>query len=196
VNVAGLILAAGRSSRMGSPKALLKLRGETFLDNLIAIFREYCDPVVVVLGHDAEVVRAGIRRAEWARIVVNADYSLGQLSSLQCGLRALPSAVDGGIFTPVDYPNIASETVRRLAVSAGSSPICVPRYRGKRGHPVCFRSELIPEFLALASDSQAREIIHRYAERTCYVDVEDPGILDDIDDVEAYARLLRMVEPR
>jgi len=198
VNLAGLILAAGYSSRMGSPKALLDLRGETFLDRLIAMFHDHCSAVVAVLGHEADAVRSGIRRADWAHLAINPDYPAGQLGSLQCGLRALPSGVDGVIFTPVDYPNVAAATVGILAASFAREDfsVVVPRYRGRHGHPVGFRSGLISEFLALAPESQARDIIHRHAGRTCYVDVEDPGILDDIDDPEAYARLLGPGESR
>jgi len=190
VKLAGLILAAGRSSRMGSPKALLTLDGETFLDRLIEAFH-HCDPIVVVLGHDRDAVLAGIRRPELARFVVNADYDRGQLSSLQCGLRALLPEVDAVVFTPVDHPNIDAATVGLLAAALDSGPalVAVPRYQGRHGHPVAFRSSLIPEFLALGPEGQARDVIHRHRPETRYVDVGHAGILDDIDDPAAYARL-------
>jgi molybdenum cofactor cytidylyltransferase len=190
VKLAGLILAAGRSSRMGSPKALLTLGGETFLDRLIDAFHD-CDPIVVVLGHERDAVLAGIRRAELARFVVNADYDRGQLSSLQCGLQALPPEVDAVVFTPVDHPNIDAATIGLVTAALdGSALVAVPRYQGRHGHPVAFGSALIPEFLALGPEAQARDVIHRHREETRYVDVGHAGILDDIDDPEAYARLL------
>ena len=188
MSYAGIILAAGESSRMGSPKALLEFRGETFLDRLIRCFEEWCSPVVVVLGHEPEVIRAGVRSPGKAEFVLNAQYQLGQLSSLQCALRAVPSDVEGVIFTPVDHPNIESATVNRLIEAGG--PIAIPQYLGRHGHPVLMSRSLIPKFLALAPDDEARTVLRRHAGETRYIDVPDAGILDDIDDPEAYRRLL------
>lgn len=188
MSYAGLILAAGESSRMGSPKALLEFRGETFLDRLIRCFSDYCSPVIVVLGHEPEVIRAGVRAAGSAVFVLNPDYSRGQFSSLQCGLRAVPEDAAGVLFTPVDHPNIEPATVRQL-IAAGAS-IAIPQYLGRHGHPVLFTRAHIPEFLALGPDAQARQVLHSHAGEIRYLDVADPGILDDIDDPDAYHRLL------
>ncbi len=178
---------------MGTPKALLKLRGETFLDRLISVLGECCSPVVVVLGHQPETIRAGLARAAEATFAVNADYRSGQLSSLKCGLAAVPPDAEGVIFTPVDYPAVQPATVRELADAfARTRPLlAIPRYGGRRGHPVCCSRELIPEFLELPPDSQARAVIHRHRDAACYVDVADPGIVEDIDDPAAYQRLLQ-----
>ena len=188
MSYAGIILAAGESSRMGSPKALLEFRGETFLDRLIRCFAMHCSPVIVVLGHQPEVIRAGVRSAGNAVFVLNPDYSRGQFSSIQCGLRAVPEDAEGVIFTPVDHPNIETATVAQLIGSR--APIAIPQYLGRHGHPVLFTRELIPEFLALGPDSQARMVLHRHASEIRYVAVPDAGILDDIDDPDAYHRLL------
>ena len=89
--IAGIILAAGASSRMGSPKALLALDGETFLDRLIAAFEPHCAPVLVVLGFHAGRTRAGICRSGDVTFVTNPDPDRGMLSSLQCGLAEVPA---------------------------------------------------------------------------------------------------------
>lgn len=199
MKIAGLILAAGASTRMGSPKALLEFQGETFLDRLIGLLAPHCAPVIVVLGRQAEAIQAGLRRAGQARFVRNPDYQQGQLSSLQCGLRAVPPEAQGVLFTPVDYPAVGPATVQRLVEQAASLPsrlLVIPRYQGRGGHPVCCARDLIPEFLALPAASQAREVIHRHLEHTCYVEVEDPGILKDVDDPEAYRRLIQAEEPQ
>jgi molybdenum cofactor cytidylyltransferase len=188
VSYAGIILAAGESSRMGSPKALLEFRGETFLDRLIRCFLAHCSPVIVVLGHEPEVIRAGVRSVRDAVFVLNPDYQRGQFSSMQCGLRASPAEADGVVFTPVDHPNIDPATVARLVASG--APLAIPLYLGRHGHPVLVSRSLIPEFLALPPDSQARTVIHRHASEIQYIDVADAGILDDIDDPDAYRRLL------
>ena len=114
---------------MGSPKALLPLNGTTFADGLIDAFAP-CDDVIVVLGHDAQRIRAGISRP--ARFVVNPNPELGQLSSLQCGLRAVTGA-DAVFFTPVDYPAISRRTVELLLARSGT--FAMPRFEGRRGHP-------------------------------------------------------------
>jgi molybdenum cofactor cytidylyltransferase len=196
VSLAGLILAGGASTRMGSPKALLACQGETFLDRLIGILAICCRPVIVVLGHRAEAVRAGLSRAGQATFVVNENYREGQLSSLQCGLLAAPWACDGVLFTPVDHPAVAPATVAALAEAFAhrAGKLVIPRFRGRHGHPVCCARELIPEFFVLEKGSQAREVIHRHTSLTCYVDVDDPGILADVDDPEAYRSLIQIPE--
>jgi molybdenum cofactor cytidylyltransferase len=188
VSYAGIILAAGESSRMGSPKALLEFRGETFLDWLIRCFETQCSPVIVVLGHTPEVIRAGVRGAAKAEFVLNPRYQLGQFSSLQCGLRAVPPDAEGAVFTPVDHPNIEAATIARLIESA--APIAIPQYIGRHGHPVLLHRTLFAEFLALPAEEQARTVVHRHTNEIRYIDVPDAGILDDIDDPEAYRRLL------
>jgi molybdenum cofactor cytidylyltransferase len=185
---------------MGAPKALLELAGETFLDRLIALFHTHCNPVVVVTGHDASNVEAGVRRAPQVLFVRNPAYRLGQLSSLQCGLRALPGDCEGVLFTPVDYPAVQPATVARLVERferrAPDELVVVPRCGGRRGHPVACARALFQEILALPAGAQARDVIRRHREATAYVDVEDPGILEDADDPTAYERLKRWFEAR
>jgi molybdenum cofactor cytidylyltransferase len=147
---------------------------------------------VVVLGHQAETVRAGLSRAAQAAFVVNENYLDGQLSSLECGLREIPAAASGVLFTPVDHPAVREATIAALAArfARGDCPLVIPRFQGRRGHPVCCARALIPEFLALPKDSQARAVIHRHAAESCYLDVDDPGVLVDVDDPETYHNLL------
>jgi molybdenum cofactor cytidylyltransferase len=164
---------------MGSPKALLRYRGEGFLDRLIRIF-SVCDDTIVVLGHDADRIRSGVTRS--ATFVVNPRPELGQLSSLQCGLRAVAEA-DAIFFIPVDYPAIEQDTVHALLRLAGS--FAMPRYRGRRGHPVLIGREMANELLAC--QSTARDVIR--AHDPIYIDVDDAGILEDVDDPAAYAKL-------
>ena len=194
MNVTGIILCGGASRRMGRPKALLEFRGESFLDRLIGLFQTCCDQVVVVLGYDAESIRAGSFRAVGVECVVNPRHAEGQLSSLQRGLEEA-SGADAVLFTPVDYPAIRLETVQTLCqamrAAAGDHLVFIPRYAGRNGHPAGFLAPLIPEFLALPPGATARDVIHRRRDRTWYVDVEDPGILCDIDDPVCYEALLR-----
>ena len=191
-SAAGLILAAGESRRMGFPKALLKFGKETFLDTLCGLFAQRCSPIVVVLGANADEIRAGSGRP--ATFVVNPDYRSGQTSSMQCGLRAVPPDAGGVLFTLVDHPAVSLETIDVLLgpwpLTPDSWPLLrVPRYQGSRGHPIWLSRELIPEFLALPRNVAAREVVRSHVLQTEFLDVDDPGILADIDDPEAYRRL-------
>ena len=178
---------------MGRPKALLAFREETFLDRLIGMFAAWCDPVIVVLGHQPEVIRAGIRRGKQARFVINSSYPLGQLSSMQCGLQRISDREAGVLFTLVDHPNVAAETIRRLLEERRKQPealVSIPVFNGRKGHPIFFSPNLIPEFLALPPGGEARTVVREHRAETRYVEVEDPGILDDVDDPAAYEALV------
>jgi len=191
----GLILAAGESRRMGSPKALLEFQGETFLDRLIGLFARRCAPVIAVLGAQREIVRAGLRRSGVALVVENPDFHLGQLTSMQCGLRAVPAGADGVLFTLVDHPAVTPATIAALLDSSAPALLRIPRFEGRRGHPIWISKFLIPEFLALPAGSSAREVVTRHAGGIAYIDVDDPGILADVDDPAAYQRLITETRP-
>ena len=193
--IAGIILAAGASSRMGSPKALLEYRGETFIQRLVRVLSPVCDRVIVVLGYHTAEIRPGIPAS--AVVTINPAPERGQLSSLQTGLAALPAEVDGFLFTPVDSPAVEIETVVRLADEFRrrdpAKLLVIPRIQTpsgpKRGHPVFAARDIAEELLALPPTAMASEVIHGHIPQTVYVDVNDPGILTDIDDREAYRRL-------
>jgi len=189
VNAAGLILAAGESSRMGSPKALLDLRGETFLDRLIRVFSDFCRPVVVVVGCDAALIEAGVTRLEPVIFAENKDYRRGQLSSMQRGLRAVPESAEGVLFTLVDHPNVRPSTLEAL-LQPPMPLLAIPRFEGQRGHPILLSRTLVREILALAPDAQAKTVVRSHYQDARWVDLDDPGILDDVDDPAAYRRLL------
>jgi CTP:molybdopterin cytidylyltransferase MocA len=184
---AGLILAAGVSRRMGTPKALLRYRDECFLDTLIGLFEKRCAPVIVVLGAAAQQVRAGAARA--AMLVENERWESGQTSSMQCGLRAVPAEAEGVLFTLVDHPAVRMETIDGL-LRPGTALLRVPAHRGRNGHPIWFSRGLIREFLALPESGAARDVVRAHASVTELVSVDDPGVLADIDDPAAYRALL------
>ena len=181
MSLAGIILAAGASRRMGSPKALLVYQGETFLARMCRIMKSACDPVIVVLapGTDAWAPEGVI-------ITVNPDPDRGMLSSLQCGLRQ----ADGMrvMFTPLDYPSLRESTIRAVAETQGE--IVIPRYGTQRGHPVRISNVIAQELLA-PDVHTAADVIRRDASRICYIDVDDPGILRDIDNPADYQKLLQ-----
>jgi molybdenum cofactor cytidylyltransferase len=183
---------------MGTPKALLRFQGETFLDRLIRLFSAVANPVIVVVGHHAEAIRSGIQRSSDALFVVNPDPERGMLSSLQCGLEAVPPGAEAVMFTPVDHPHLESSTLERLIADflAKKAPVTVPTHDGKHGHPVCIARPVIAELLSLSPNAQASDVIHRYVSQTSYIEVPDSAILADVDDQAAYAQLMSREVPR
>lgn len=178
---------------MGFPKALLTYEGETFLDRIVGIFSGFCSEVIVVLGYEPERIRAGVSRTP--RFVINDRYELGQLTSLQRGIKEVTHPVDNILFTPVDYPAFLPATLAALVEPQGYAFV-VPQYQGRHGHPVLFSGGLSFDFLRLPETAAARDVVHQYRDETFYVDVEDPGIIHDVDDPAAYADLLKLAESR
>jgi molybdenum cofactor cytidylyltransferase len=172
---------------MGRPKALLIYQDETFIGRLQRIFLEYCTPVVVVLGHDAQSIQSSLDAR--VQVAVNPDPERGMLSSLQTGLRMLS---DGAriLFLPLDYPAIRSETVASLCV-APPCLIAMPRFGGTRGHPVLISRAVADELLALPVDAAARDVIRGHDAEIHYVDVADPAILMDVDTPGDYEALVK-----
>jgi len=192
--IAGLILAAGESSRMGTPKATLTYRGRTFLELIVGTLREGgLDRMVVVLGHQAEDIQRQVE-IEPAQVVINPDYRSGQTSSLQVGLRALMADdLEAVLLCLVDHPAVSGETVRRIvaAFRQCGAPVVVPTYHGRRGHPVLIGGQVFDELLALACNAGADSVVRRYRPQTRIVEVEDEGVVIDVDDPESYRRLMR-----
>jgi len=191
--IAGLILAAGESSRMGQDKALLTYGDRTFLEIIVATLHEAgMERVVVVLGHHAEQIQGAVT-LEGAEIVINRDYARGQTSSLQAGLRALESAdLEAVVLCLVDHPLISADTVRALVASfrRSGAPVVIPAFQNQRGHPVLIGRALFSEVSSLDPGEGANTVIRKHREATQFVAVSDPGILLDIDDAETYRRLL------
>jgi len=190
--IAGIVLAAGESSRMGEDKALLMYRGRTFLESIVATLMDAgIRRVVVVLGHHAELIRqrVDLRSAE---VIVNQDYRSGQTSSLQAGLRALAgSEPDVVLLCLVDHPVLSVDTLKKLINSFRFTgrPVVIPQTNGEHGHPVLLGRELFSGILGLGPDEGADTVIHQYRDRTDFVAVTDPGILIDVDDPESYRKL-------
>jgi len=178
---------------MGSPKALLAYRGTTFLEWLAELFAAAeLEPLLVVLGHEHERIERAVKLPPSARVLVNENYRLGQLSSLQVAVRYLGGAEAGGLLVaPVDHPCLSREVLQKLlAAFAASEPdIVIPTFNGRRGHPVIFSARLFPELLEAPLDEGARVVVHRHAVRE--VPVPDEGVLADIDDPALYQRWIK-----
>jgi molybdenum cofactor cytidylyltransferase len=192
VNIAAIILAAGQSQRMGTPKALLQLNGESFLDTLIRKLQSQCHPVIVVLGANAPAIRSATNGS--ANFIVNAEYMQGMLTSLQCGLRALPEPCTHTVFTLVDHPDPAMQTVEAVT-HAAPAPVVIPRFERRKGHPVRLSRLIISELLELRPPAKPTDVLYRHLQSTLFLDLDDPGIVDDVDDPEEYSKLLARYHP-
>jgi molybdenum cofactor cytidylyltransferase len=191
--IAGLILAAGESSRMGTDKAALTYRGRTFLELMVQTLREInLERIVVVLGHHAQEIQQQIK-LEAAQVVVNPDYRSGQTSSLQAGLRSLfADDLEAIILCLVDHPAVCAETVRRIVATFRQcgAPVVIPTYQGRRGHPVLIRRQVFRELLDLPAGMGANSVLRRFLPTTQFVEVDDEGVVIDVDDPESYQRLV------
>ena len=199
---AGVILAAGESSRMGTDKALLPWppsaagqtpSGHTFLSAAIHSFSLSTDFIVVVAGKN-EAALAPIVYANGASIVINPEPRRGQFSSLQVGLRELLNrGRDAAVITLVDRPPARAATVQSLreAFEAAGNEVwaIVPEFSGKHGHPFLIGREMIEAFLHAPPTSTARDIEHQHQDRIRYVAVDDPNVTLNINTPEDYANL-------
>ena len=188
--IVAVVLSAGESSRMGRPKALLPIDGQTFLERIVGALRQGgIEQVVVVLGFNAEELRRRITHLP-VEILVNPDYKLGQLSSLQVALRHLESdkSCAGMMVHLVDHPYINPELVSLMLQRFDESrpSIVVPRHQGKRGHPVIFSRMLFDELLGAPMDQGAKAVVNAHRDDTLEIDTADAGITLDIDTPELY----------
>lgn len=184
--VAGIVLAAGRSERMGRSKPALTVNGVSFLERAVRVLRVGgCDPVVAVVGRDSEIQEAGP-----AGIVVNEDASSEQVDSLRLGLDAVGPAVGAVVVLPVDHPLVRPETVAAMVRAHGRSgaPIVRPVHDGVAGHPVLIGRALFPALLEGSLPQGARTLVEGNPDLRLDLDVDDPGVLADIDTPEDYLR--------
>lgn len=198
--LAAVILAAGESRRMGTPKAILSFPTDeatpgkvTFLGHLLEVSRHpKVGELRVVLGAHAEKVRERIK-LDPATVVINPDWQRGQLTSIQAAIRSLPPSVDGILLLLVDHPLISRDLIGRLidAFCRSKAPIVLPTYEGKRGHPVIFPRRLFPELLTAPEDVGARAVVWAHGQEVVEVPTEEEGVVLNLNDPEAFRQALQ-----
>lgn len=195
--IAGLILAAGRSSRMGGFKPLLDLGGRTVLETLVETYRAAgLRDLLVVLGHRADEVEPllAARSVPW---VVNDRPDRGMFSSIQTGVRCLPADCSAFFLQPADIPLIRPETLKSLWSAWRETPamIVYPCHGGRRGHPPLISTSLIPAIGAFDGTGGMRAFLSPHRDNAVHVDVDDPGIHIDLDTPDAYAAIKKGESP-
>lgn len=190
--VAGLLLAAGSGSRLGQPKALVRLHGRLLVERAAQVLAAAgCDPVVVVLGARAEDARTEADLSG-CTVVVNRDWATGMGSSLRTGIAELAgTTADAALVSLVDTPGVGVEAMQRLVSLAadGAAPVlAVATYAGRRGHPVLLGRDHWTGVVESASgDAGARGYLAARADQVRLVpceDVADPTDIDTADDLQ------------
>jgi molybdenum cofactor cytidylyltransferase len=194
--IKALVLAAGYSSRMKRNKMLLPFAGSTVLENTLKVFyRAQVDGVAVVLGHKGEKIRQALVSYP-LQFIENPDFHQGMSTSVKAGIRALETDPDlaGVMMIPGDMPLVKLETVQGIIkkFQESSCPLIIPVYQGKKGHPVFFARSLFSELKEVAGDIGAREVVRKNLDRCCFLEVNDPGILVDIDCPEEYEKWVKL----
>lgn len=189
-----ILLAAGQATRMGQPKQLLDWQGQPLVRHVAQT--ALASPIaglVVVLGAYAPQVRAALAGLAGALTLVTcADYATGQAASLRCGLAALPAETSAVLVLLVDQPLITPALIERLFAAFADTPnalAVVPRYQGRRGNPVLLAAALFSELHALTGDRGARDLLQQHAKRVCWLELDDPAVLSDLDTPDDYRRL-------
>lgn len=180
---AAVILAAGGSSRFGSPKQLARWGDKTFIEHTVDMaLASQVDEVIVVLGAEVEQSRALLADRP-VTIVLNPDWAAGQSRSMQVGLAALSPQIDAALFMLVDLPGVDNTIVDSLIdrYHQRYAPLVWPEFEGRRGNPVLFDRRLFPELNQVRGDTGGRPVLKAYHDQAERVVVDEAGILQDID---------------
>src|SRR4051794_21326229 len=197
--IAALLLAAGRSMRMGGPNKLLEPIDGTPMVARTAqrLLSSRARPVVAVLGNQADSIDRAFGKLPVQR-VRNPAFAEGLSTSLKCGLVALPNDIDGVVVCLGDMPLITGRDIDRLTAAFNpleGRAIIVPTRRGKRGNPVLWARRFFAEMAELAGDVGAKHLIGEHAELVCEIEMDSDGVLIDIDTPEALAEFRGRTKP-
>ena len=189
--IVGIVLAAGRSRRMGEPKAFLRAGRDTFLNRVVHALRAACDHVIVVTGPETDETARAIRHAALeldAEVAANPDPESPQLRSLQAGLAVVPPDARAVMACPVDIPDASPAVAARLvrAFHESGAPVVLPSHGGRHGHPVLFARAVFGELMRDDLPEGARSVVHAHAAELREVPVA--ALPADIDTPDDYRR--------
>lgn len=188
MKLGAIVPAAGFSRRMGREKVLLPFGGSTVLETVLAKLREAGVEGAVV------VLRPGLPDAELlagdagAKVVINPHPEAEMLVSIRLGLAALAGAVDAFFVWPADHPGVATETLEILAGNAGRDAAWIPVHRGVRGHPALVGAGLVADISRIPAHAGLRQLWRVRADAVREIVVDDPGVIENLDDPEAWTR--------
>lgn len=197
--IAAIVLAAGRSTRMGiDNKLLMSLHGTPMVARTVAtIAASPAKPIIVVTGHEADAIEAALKNQP-VTFVTNPRFAEGMSTSLKAGLAALPNDIDGVLICLADMPAVTTNDIERLIAAFAPTEgraIVVPSHQGKRGNPVLFAQGFIDEMRRVEGDAGARTLLSAHADAVYEVEMEDAGILADADTPAAFAAIEAQFKP-
>ncbi len=190
--VGAVILAAGQSRRMGKPKLTLPWGSTTVIEQVVStLLNAGITQIVVVIGGAGEAIEA-LLHGYPVQLVLNAEYARSEMiRSLQIGIEALGPSCQAALIALGDQPTITAEVVKKVveAYDRTRASIVIPSYQMHRGHPWLVQRSLWPDLLALAEEQTLREFLQGHLDQISYIQVNTPGILEDLDTPEDYQRL-------
>lgn len=180
----GIILAGGKSSRMKENKMLLQYDGQPIIYHTVKSMKSVCDKIIIITGHYQVDYLKVLSNRDDITVVYNKDYEKGMFSSVQKGVEGIN---DNCFIIPGDYPLIDKNTYKEALKQKGE--IRVPVFRGRKGHPIFLEKEIIRELQIESKDSNLKAFRNKY--QVTYFDVDDEGILLDIDNIHDYQQLIK-----
>lgn len=180
MNVDGVILAAGYSSRANAFKMELEINKKSILQRCIEALYDDCDNIIVVSGYKHEKIDKLVENYLKVKVVYNEEFHKGMFSSIKKGIQSVTAK--RFLLTPGDYPLINKDIVKRLLIE--KNEVVIPSFNKKGGHPVLINGSLIEEILAEPEDSNLKIYLNK--KQCSYVNIDDEGILLDVDTIEDY----------
>jgi len=189
--IAATILAAGKSMRMGNPKALLRIGGRTFLQYVLDTCRTAGMERLLVLDPEPPYILSA-NDLSGVNVITNDEMHAGPIGSIRSAVRHVGPGVEGLLVWPVDYPLVTLKTVRSvLAALREPTPIVTPAHKGQRGHPVLFGRAVFDELLSAPDSEGARSVVRRDPERVVVVPVADEWVVTGVNTPSEYEVMIQ-----
>lgn len=188
MKISAVVLAAGKSERMGRNKLLLPWEETTIVGHIVkALSAAGMEDVVVVTGHETDAVRDAVHELP-CRTFVNLRHADGMGTSIAAGVKSCPPDAEGFLIVPGDMPAISISLIEEILRVATAGTLVVPRSGARMGQPVFFGRVCRNELESLDGDAGARRVLEAHRDHIQFVDVEDESVFDDIDSMEDYER--------
>jgi molybdenum cofactor cytidylyltransferase len=193
VRLGAVVPAAGRSRRMGADKILLPFAGATMLETVVGKLAAAGVVRTVAILRPDLVEAERVVRSAGAEVVVNPDPDQEMIVSIRLGIERLEGSVDAFFVWPADHPAVRPATLALLADAASRDRAVIPVFRGRRGHPAVVGTGLVADIARLPADGGLRQLWRSRPDAVRELAVDDPGVLENLDDPEAYERARRRV---
>lgn len=188
MKIEGVILAAGLSTRAGTHKMILDVNGKTVLERCVESMYQSCSRIVIVGGYMIENIKGITEKYSKVELIYNKNFESGMFSSVKAGIKRIKA--DRFFLTPGDYPKIDSKVYSKMLMTKGD--IVIPTYEGKKGHPILIDGSFAQDIIWNAEYNSLRDFVNRVGFKA--VEVEDSGMLLDIDTMEDYNKMLKLID--